>query len=139
MKDSIRNKLDRLKDRFDEIEALLSDADIIADQTRFRDLSKEYAEIEEVVKSFNRFLAVSEDLDGAREIQKDLDPEIRKLAEEEVNAAIEELKTLELALQKLLLPKDSKDSCNVFLEIRAGTGGDEAAIFAGDLYRMYVR
>ena len=139
MKDSIRNKLDRLKDRFDEIEALLSDAEIISDQTRFRDLSREYAEIEEVVKSFQRFLVVSEDLDGAREIQKDLDPEIRKLAEEEVNAAIEELKTLELALQKLLLPKDSKDSCNVFLEIRAGTGGDEAAIFAGDLYRMYVR
>ena len=139
MKDSIVNKLDRLKDRFDEIEALLSDAEIISDQTRFRDLSREYAEIEEVVKSFQRFLVVSEDLDGAREIQKDLDPEIRKLAEEEVNAAIEELKTLELALQKLLLPKDSKDSCNVFLEIRAGTGGDEAAIFAGDLYRMYVR
>ena len=77
MKDSIRNKLDRLKDRFDEIEALLSDAEIIADQTRFRELSKEYAEIEEVVKSFNRFLAVSEDLDAAREIQKDPDPEIR--------------------------------------------------------------
>ena len=139
MKDSIRNKLDRLKDRFEEIEALLSDAEIIADQTRFRDLSREYAEINEVVKNFRQFLAVTGDLDAAREIHKDPDPEIRVMAEEEISAANEALKELELTLQKLLLPKDSKDNCNVFLEIRAGTGGDEAAIFAGDLYRMYSR
>lgn len=139
MKDSIRNKLDRLRDRFGEIEALLSDAEIITDQNQFRDLSKEYAEIEELVQSFNRFLIVSGDLDAAKEMQKDSDAEIRAMADEEVNAANEELKELELALQKLLLPKDSKDSCNVFLEIRAGTGGDEAAIFSGDLYRMYSR
>lgn len=139
MKDSIISKLDHLKDRFDELEALLSDAEIINDQARFRDLSKEYAEIEEVVQNFNRFLSVNEDLAEAKEMQKDADPDIRTMAEEEVSAANAELEELELSLQKLLLPKDTKDGCNVFLEIRAGTGGDEAAIFSGDLYRMYSR
>lgn len=139
MKDSIRSKLENLKDRFDELEALLSDAEIINDQNRFRDLSKEYAEIEEVVQSFDRFLVVAESLAEAREMQKDADADIRAMAEEEFSDTTEELEQLELKLQKLLLPKDSKDSCNVFLEIRAGTGGDEAAIFSGDLYRMYSR
>jgi peptide chain release factor 1 len=139
MKNSIRLKLENLKDRFDEIEALLSDAEIIADQNRFRDLSKEYAELEEVVKNFNRYQSVSENLEQAREMEKDDDPDIREMAADEISSASEELEQLDLSLQKLLLPKDSKDSCNVFLEIRAGTGGDEAAIFSGDLYRMYSR
>lgn len=139
MKDSIRQKLENLKDRFDELEALLSDAEIIADQNRFRDLSKEYAEIEEVVKSFDRFLTVTDNLNEAKEMQKDADADIRAMADEEFTGATAELKELEMTLQTLLLPKDSKDSCNVFLEIRAGTGGDEAAIFSGDLYRMYAR
>ena len=139
MKNSIRLKLENLKDRFDEIEALLSDAEIIADQNRFRDLSKEYAELEEVVKSFNRYQSVSENREQAREMEKDDDPDIREMAADEISSASEELEQLDLSLQKLLLPKDSKDSCNVFLEIRAGTGGDEAAIFSGDLYRMYSR
>jgi peptide chain release factor 1 len=139
MKESIRHKLDNLKDRFDELEALLSDAEVISDQNRFRDLSKEYAEIEEVVKSFDRFLSVSDELQQAKEMQKDSDPDIREMADEDFKTNSAELEELELGLQKLLLPKDSKDSCNVFLEIRAGTGGDEAAIFSGDLYRMYSR
>ncbi|MCH7816157.1 MAG: peptide chain release factor 1 [Proteobacteria bacterium] len=139
MKESIRTKLEQMKDRFDELEALLSDAEIITDQNRFRDLSKEYAELEEVVQCFDSFLSVSKNLLEAKEMQKDTDPEIRSMAEEEIKSSSEELRQLELALQKLLLPKDSKDSCNVFLEIRAGTGGDEAAIFSGDLYRMYSR
>lgn len=139
MKNSIRLKLENLKDRFDEIEALLSDAEIIADQNRFRDLSKEYAELEEVVKSFNHHQSVSENLEQAREMEKDDDPDIREMAADEISSASEELGKLDLSLQKLLLPKDSKDSCNVFLEIRAGTGGDEAAIFSGDLFRMYSR
>lgn len=139
MKNSIRFKLENLKDRFDEIEALLSDAEIIADQNRFRDLSKEYAELEEVVKSFNHYQSVSENLEQAREMEKDDDPDIREMAADEISSASEELEKLDLSLQKLLLPKDSKDSCNVFLEIRAGTGGDEAAIFSGDLFRMYSR
>ena len=139
MKNSIRLKLENLKDRFDEIEALLSDAEIIADQNRFRDLSREYAELEEVVKSFNHHQSVSENLEQAREMEKDNDPDIREMAADEISSASEELEKLDLSLQKLLLPKDSKDSCNVFLEIRAGTGGDEAAIFSGDLFRMYSR
>ena len=139
MKNSIRLKLENLKDRFDEIEALLSDAEIIADKNRFRDLSKEYAELEEVVKSFNHYQSVSENLEQAREMEKDNDPDIREMAVDEISSASEELEKLDLSLQKLLLPRDSKDSCNVFLEIRAGTGGDEAAIFSGDLFRMYSR
>jgi len=139
MKDSIRLKLENLQDRFDELEALMSDAEIITDQNRFRELSKEYSEIEDVVKSFERFNEVSDNLGEAKEMQKDSDPEIRAMAEEEISSSSEELEALELDLQKLLLPKDSKDSCNVFLEIRAGTGGDEAAIFSGDLFRMYNR
>ncbi|MBT5718549.1 MAG: peptide chain release factor 1 [Gammaproteobacteria bacterium] len=139
MKDSIRNKLDNLKDRFDELEALLSDAEIISDQNRFRDLSKEYAEIEELVKSYDHFVQVTEDLDQAKEMQKDADPDIREMADEEFKSSSEELEKLELTLQTLLLPKDSKDRLNVFIEIRAGTGGDEAAIFSGDLLRMYSR
>lgn len=139
MKDSIRQKLENLKDRFDELEALLSDAEIIADQNRFRDMSKEYAEIEEVVKSFGRFLTVTDNMNEAKEMQKDVDADIRAMADEELTGTTAELKELEMTLQTLLLPKDSKDSCNVYLEIRAGTGGDEAAIFSGDLYRMYAR
>ena len=139
MKDSIRNKLDNLKDRFDELEALLSDAEIISDQNRFRDLSKEYAEIEEVVKNYDRFAQVAEELEETKEMQKDADPDIREMADEEFHSNTQELQKLELNLQTLLLPKDSKDRLNVFIEIRAGTGGDEAAIFSGDLLRMYSR
>lgn len=139
MKDTIKNKLEALKDRFDELEALLSDAEIISDQNRFRDLSKEYSELEDVVKTYNDHAQVSENLAEAMEMQKDSDPEIRAMADEEISNSKDELENLEVSLQKLLLPKDSKDSCNVFLEIRAGTGGDEAAIFSGDLFRMYSR
>ena len=139
MKNSIRLKLENLKDRFDELEALLSDADVISDQNQFRELSKEYAELEEVVKSFNRFQEISSNLEQAREMVADDDPDIRAMADDEIKEAEAALAQLDLDLQKLLLPKDSKDSCNVFLEIRAGTGGDEAAIFSGDLFKMYSR
>lgn len=139
MKKSIRLKLENLKDRFDELEALMSDADVISDQNQFRELSKEYAELEEVVKSFNRFQEISSNLEQAREMVADDDPDIRAMAEDEIKEAEAALAQLDLDLQKLLLPKDSKDSCNIFLEIRAGTGGDEAAIFSGDLFKMYSR
>lgn len=139
MKDTIKNKLDTLSDRFSELEALLSDAEIISDQNKFRDLSKEYSELEDVVKTYTHFLTITTDLDEAREMQKDPDPDIRAMADDEISSAKDELESLELSLQKLLLPKDTKDACNVFLEIRAGTGGDEAAIFSGDLFRMYSR
>jgi peptide chain release factor 1 len=139
MKESIRHKLDNLRDRFGELEALLSDAEVIADQTRFRDLSKEYAELEELVQAFDRYVTAEGDLEQAREMQKDSDPEIKEMAVEEVANSEALIAELDLTLQTLLLPKDEKDSCNVFLEIRAGTGGDEAAIFSGDLFRMYSR
>jgi len=139
MKESIRHKLDNLRDRFGELEALLSDAEVIADQTRFRDLSKEYAELEELVQAFDRYVTAEGDLEQAREMQKDSDPEIKEMAAEEVANSEAIIAELDLTLQTLLLPKDEKDSCNVFLEIRAGTGGDEAAIFSGDLFRMYSR
>ena len=139
MKDSIRNKLDNLKDRFGELEALLSDAEIISDQDRFRDLSKEYAEIEELVKSYDRFIGVTEELEQTKEMQKDADSDIREMADEEFRSNTAEIEELELHMQTLLLPRDSKDRLNVFIEIRAGTGGDEAAIFSGDLLRMYSR
>jgi peptide chain release factor 1 len=139
MKDTIKNKLDALTDRFSELEALLSDAEIITDQNKFRDLSKEYAEIEDVVKAYGKFQTVSGNLLEAAEMQKDPDPEIRAMANDEIESTKDELEVLEAALQLLLLPKDSKDKLNVFIEIRAGTGGDEAAIFSGDLFRMYSR
>jgi len=139
MNPSIFSKLENLRERYEELEGLLSDADIISDQNKFRDFSKEYAELEPVVKSFSVYEQVMSDLDEARSLQKDSDPEVREMAEEEISTGEARLETLDLELQKLLLPKDPKDSCNVFLEIRAGTGGDEAAIFSGDLYRMYSR
>lgn len=139
MKDSIKNKLANLTDRHEELEALLSDAEIISDQDRFRGFSKEFSEIEPVVQAFAEFEAVHDQLRQAKEMQKDADSDIREMADEEVKSIEAGLEAQELELQKLLLPKDEKDSCNIFLEIRAGTGGDEAAIFAGDLFRMYSR
>lgn len=139
MKASLLSKLDNLLDRYEEIGALLSDPDIIADQERFRNLSKEYAEIEPVVESYGRYRQVQEDLEEARAMLSEDDADMRAMAEEEVTEGEQKIEELEAELQVLLLPRDPNDSHNVFLEIRAGTGGDEAAIFAGDLFRMYSR
>ena len=139
MKASILSKLEHLADRYEEIGVMLGDPDIISDQNRFRDLSKEYAEIEPVALCFNEYQQVDQDLLEANELLKDGDADMREMAEEEVSTAKERMDALELDLQKLLLPKDPNDGSNTFLEIRAGTGGDEAAIFAGDLFRMYMR
>jgi len=139
MKESILHKLANLKDRYQELEALLSDAETISNQERFRQLSKEFSDIEPVVKAYTEFEQVQEQLQQARDMQKDADSDIRLMAEEEVREIEAGLDAQEIALQKLLLPRDEKDSCNIFLEVRAGTGGDEAAIFAGDLFRMYSR
>jgi|TARA_B110000879_G_scaffold195204_1_gene263693 peptide chain release factor 1 len=139
MKASILSKLDHLSDRYEEVGALLSDGDIISDQNRFRDLSKEYAELEPVVKSYQSYLSVIENIDEAKLLLKDSDPDMREMGQEEMRSGEAQREQLELDLQKLLLPKDPNDSKNVFLEIRAGTGGDEAAIFSGDLFRMYSR
>jgi peptide chain release factor 1 len=139
MNKSIITKLETLCDRYEELEGLLSDAGIISDQNKFREYSKEYAELESLVNCFSEYQQVQTNLDEALELQKDSDPEVREMAEEEIASSESRLETLDLELQKLLLPKDPKDSCNIFLEIRAGTGGDEAAIFSGDLFRMYSR
>ena len=137
MKASLVSKLDNLLDRYEEIGALLSDPEIIGNQDRFRGLSQEYAEIESVVQSYGHYRQVAEDLAEATAMLSEDDADMREMAEEEVKAAKAKLETLEVELQTLLLPKDPNDSHNVFLEIRAGTGGDEAAIFAGDLFRMW--
>lgn len=139
MKASIRTKLEGLKERHEEIAALLGDPDTIADQNRFRDLSREYSQLEPVVKAYNDYMTTSEDLESAKEMANDSDPEMRDMAKEEVAAAEKTIESLDGELQKLLLPRDPRDANNVFLEIRAGTGGDEAAIFAGDLFKMYSR
>ncbi len=139
MKASILSKLDLLAERYEEVGALLSDAEIISDQNKYRELSKEYAELEPVVKSYQSFLEVASDIDEAKLLLKDSDPDMRAMANDEVQGGQEQLEVLEVDLQRLLLPKDPNDGKNVFLEIRAGTGGDEAAIFSGDLFRMYSK
>ncbi len=137
MNPSLKVKLDKLLDRYDELGALLSDSDIIADQKQFRSYSMEYAEIEPVVLCYRDFESKTLQLNEAKLMLKDDDEDIREMAQVEINDLEEALTSLDSELQKLLLPKDPNDSHNVFLEIRAGTGGDEAAIFAGDLFRMY--
>jgi peptide chain release factor 1 len=137
MKASILEKLDSLSERYEEVGVLLGDAGIISNQNKFRELSKEYAELEPVVLSYRDYRKMLNNLAEAKEMLAD--PEMRAMAQEEVNATEALLPALEIDLQKLLLPKDPRDGKNVFLEIRAGTGGDEAAIFSGDLFRMYSR
>jgi len=139
MKASLLDKLETLTDRHEEVSALLGDSETIADQDRFRDLSREYAELEAVVKCYTRYSQVKSDLEEATRMLEDADPELREMAREELESGGEQLEELEKELQTLLLPRDPRDSHNVFLEIRAGTGGDEAAIFSGDLFRMYSR
>ena len=139
MKASLLNKLDNLSDRFEELTALLGDAEVISKQTQFRAYSREYAEIEPVIATFRELRKVQGDLEGAQALLKDSDPDLREMAELEVDQAKEALVGLEDKLQRMLLPKDPNDGRNVYLEIRAGTGGDEAAIFSGDLFRMYSR
>jgi len=139
MKDSIRLKLEILQERYVEVGALLSEGDVIADQNRFQELSREYSELEPVVLCFSEYQQVATDIEEAKSLMNDSDAEMRAMGQEELKSAEVKNETLELELQKLLLPKDPNDEKNVFLEVRAGTGGDEAAIFAGDLFRMYSR
>jgi peptide chain release factor 1 len=139
VKESIRYKLESVSDRFEEIAGLLADPDVIGDQNQFRELSKEYSRVEPVVKLFNEFQSLSDDIVAAEEMTNDVDAEIREMGQDELGGLTDQRETLLLQLQKSLIPPDPHDDANVFLEIRAGTGGDEAAIFAGDLFRMYSR
>ena len=139
MKPSIRTKLETLNDRIEELSALLADPGVISDQNQFRDLSKEYAQISPVVDCFKKYELNNENMAEAKAMLKDDDPEMRALGEEEFANCKKEHERLEFELQRLLLPSDPDDDKNIFLEIRAGAGGDEAALFAGDLYKMYAR
>lgn len=139
MKASIQAKLESVSERHEEIAALLGDPDTISNQDRFRELSREYSQLEPIVKTFADYSETKGDIDSATEMAKDSDAEIRAMAAEELPALTSRIETLELELQTLLLPRDPRDENNAFLEIRAGTGGDEAALFAGDLLRMYLR
>ncbi len=139
MKDSVRNKLESTRDRYEEVAGLLADPGVIADQNQFRDLSREYSRLDPVIAKFREFESLQDDIAAAREMMQDDDPEIRQMGDEESAALLEKREILLVELQKSLIPPDPHDDSNVYLEIRAGTGGDEAAIFAGDLFRMYSR
>ena len=139
MKDSIRLKLESVRDRFEEIAGLLADPDVIADQEQFRDLSREYARVEPVVQSFQKYEGILDDIAAAEEMAQDPDEEVRQMGQEELAGLEKRRERLLVDLQKALIPPDPFDESNVYLEIRAGTGGDEAAIFAGDLFRMYSK
>ena len=139
MKESLHLKLEKLLERQEELEGLLSDPEIISNQNKFRVLSQEYAEIRPIMICFNQYLKVTKNIENSHDMLKENDNEIRELAEEELKKVEGESRKLENELQVLLLPKDPSDNNNIFLEIRAGTGGEEAALFSGDLMRMYSR
>lgn len=137
MKPSIVEKLEALQERHEEVEAMLGDASVIADQERFRMLSREYAQLSDVSQCFQRWQQTQDDIATAEEMLAD--SEMREMAQAELKEAREASDMLAKELEILLLPKDPDDERNCYLEVRAGTGGDEAAIFAGDLFRMYTR
>jgi peptide chain release factor 1 len=137
MTPSLRRKLEALAERHEEVGRLLADPGVLADNGRFRTLSREYAQLEPVAAGLADYAAAHGDLQAAESMRSD--PELREMAEEEVASAQTRLAALDERLALLLVPKDPRDEANLFLEVRAGTGGDEAAIFAGDLFRMYAR
>lgn len=139
MKDSIKNKLIKLTERFEELSRLISTPEVIAHQEKYREYSKEYAKLEPVVQKFQQYQAVQSAYDEAQILLTEDDSEMRALAEAEVAESNQRLDDLDQEIQCLLLPEDPNDQRNIYLEIRAGAGGDEAAIFAGDLHRMYNR
>ena len=139
MKDSIRQRLQRLADRYEEVGRLLSSEEVGGGSRQFRELSVEYARLQPLAERMQRYHGLERDLQAARELQADADAGMRALGSEELARLQGELDSEDLELRRLLLPKDPRDERNIFLEVRAGTGGDEAAIFAGDLCRMYAR
>ena len=139
MKDSIFQKLETIKERHEEISAELADPDVISNQNEFTKLSKEYSQLEPIVKKFSDYISTLDELGSTKELANDQDEELKEMAQDEIKIAEDKIEQLETELQTLLLPKDPHDESNVYLAIRAGTGGDEAAIFAGDLFRMYSR
>jgi len=139
MKESIRQRLQKLSDRFEEVGRLLATDEVAGGSQQFRELSMEYARLQPLAQRFGRYHGLERDLAAAHDLQADPEAGMRTLGEEEVRHVQRELEAAEGELHRLLLPKDPRDDRNIFLEVRAGTGGDEAAIFAGDLHRMYAR
>jgi peptide chain release factor 1 len=139
MKDSIRQRLQKLSDRFEEVGRLLASEEVAGGSQQFRELSVEYSRLQPLAERFATYHSLERDLEAARDLQADADPGMRALGNEETTRVQREIESAAEELRRLLLPKDPRDDRNIFLEVRAGTGGDEAAIFAGDLYRMYAR
>jgi peptide chain release factor 1 len=139
MKDSIRLKLEKLAERHEEVSALLADPDVIGSSDKFRELSMEYARLEPVLARYREYLSLLQEKASAQEMADGNDAEMQELGREELASLNARIDHESEELAKLLLPKDERDESNIYLEVRAGTGGDEAAIFAGDLFRMYAR
>ncbi len=139
MKDSLKKKLDEIYSKYQEIEEILSDQNTINDTNKYKKFSIEYASLETIVKDYKKYLTFKKSLIESEEISNTEAGELKKLADEEIKFSIKEMSKLEKNLEISLLPEDPNDKNNVFLEIRAGTGGLEAAIFAGDLFKMYFR
>ncbi len=139
MKDSIRRRLEKTVERFEEVGGLLADPGVIGRQNQFRELSMEYARLEPVAQRFREYRKLEDERRATAEMAEAGDAEMRGLAAEELGELDARIEAEDAELTKLLIPKDPRDDANIFLEIRAGTGGDEAAIFAGDLFRMYSR
>ncbi|MFT3907509.1 MAG: peptide chain release factor 1 [Steroidobacteraceae bacterium] len=139
MKSSIRLKLEKAVERFEEVGRLLADPELAGGSSQFRDLSVEYAQLQPTADAFNAYRQLEGELAAAQELQRDGDPGMRELGESEVTQLNAQIAAREQSLALLLLPRDDRDERNIYLEVRAGTGGDEAAIFAGDLLRMYLR
>jgi len=139
MNTSILHKLDTLTERFEEIAQLLAEPSVQSDQNKFRSLSREYSHLSPIIENYNNYQSTIENKKAAMSMLSDNDPDIKAMAKEELKDAQSGIEKLETELQILLLPKDPNDGKNAFLEVRAGTGGAEAAIFSGDLYRMYLR
>lgn len=139
MKSSMRTRLKKTSERYEELKRLLSDPNVTSDMNRYRDLSKEFSQLEPVVLEYQRYQGLEQQVEDAKQLMEEKDPEMQQLAKQEMKEAQEAMPALEEELLIMLLPKDPHDENNIFLEIRGGAGGDEAAIFAGDLCRMYMR
>ncbi len=139
MRPSVQRRLEQVRDRHEELERLLADPEVVNDPKRFRELSQEYAANTELANRFHAWQEAQRQRVAAEEMMNEDDPEMRELAADEITAADERIEGLETELQRLLLPQDPRDQADIYLEIRAGAGGDEAGLFAGDLYRMYMR
>jgi peptide chain release factor 1 len=139
VKPSIQERLHQVAGRYEEVGLLLSEPDVLADQNRYRQLAMEYAQLQPLALAWRKWVQAQASMDEARQMLREADPDLRAMAEEELGRSETERESLERSIRLLLLPRDPHDDNNIFLEVRAGTGGDEAAIFAGDLFRMYQK